>query len=206
MGIPCKCLAVITINGIFFQQSGMCVRTWACMCTCMSGSMFYIMYLWIVPQHTYLHWHIHLFLSTYEGLVPSTLLIRVSKSKGAKFLSVRIWPCPFFLYLFISLLNYLLSQHNVNSSVAYEIMTSRKSLLLFSLCTIFWIFYFIVTLSSVCLNKVFLYSPGCLGSLYVEHIDFELTETYLPLPPKCWNRRHRPHIRFEYFKYMVTLI
>lgn len=109
MGIPCKCLAVITVNGIFFQQSGMCVRTWACMCTCMYGSMFYIMYLWIVPQHTYLHWHIHLFLGTYEGLVPSTLLIRVSKSKGAKFLSVRIWPCPFFLY-FIHLIIELLAK------------------------------------------------------------------------------------------------
>jgi hypothetical protein len=41
-------------------------------------------------------------------------------------------------------------------------------------------------------DRVSLCIPGCLGTHYVDQAGLELTEIFLPLPPKCWNQRRVP--------------
>jgi hypothetical protein len=36
-------------------------------------------------------------------------------------------------------------------------------------------------------DKVFLCSPGCLGTHSEDQAGLELSEIFLPLPPKCWD-------------------
>ncbi|KAL6045915.1 hypothetical protein STEG23_018413, partial [Scotinomys teguina] len=40
-------------------------------------------------------------------------------------------------------------------------------------------------------DKVYLCnSPGCPGTRFVDQAGLELTEIYLSLPPKCWDKRY----------------
>lgn len=46
------------------------------------------------------------------------------------------------------------------------------------------------SLAFVCLDKVSLFSHGCLGTQYVDQAGLELIEIHLPLPLECWDKRH----------------